>query len=791
VPNVRIKGSLTILKGDIFGNYDVEPGGNLNIDIGNSSMRMGKIVNRGTFNWRSGRIRQVADEITNAGLWNIATGDTLSSDQLFEEKIIVNTGRIVIAPGVSKLAIFKGMRNTGSITLGGPDEIALYALDQRGSISGPVGSTVNLSGNFFGTSNVFRTGSTVAVSALKTADLTQLNIESGVNLSQISDFTFNNGNYSIQTVLPPNANYIFQGGVELGANMVFNQQLTLNGSFNGNVTIEFATTQANLSNAVFGEQTKVLIRTGAIVTVQNLNTYSLINNGTLNWTQSGTLTLTAPGMINNGICNISADSMFALSTDNKINWLNKGTLNITGRIIQMYSGLQNDNQISVASNSTLEVATLQQKGTLTGQTGSTLRLFNVLRTASVFHPGAVTSGFSTFDAYFATAELLSGTTFSGIEQFLWRNSEILAAIVLPPTVQYRLENTRLRLRTNFEPQTVLQIEDSDIEGSGNLRIGTGLLWDGGTLDVPVRVLQGASVSIREGKKRPIISAPFINEGVVTLSGGIVEINTGFFKNSGSWNVNSEEEDVIIDGFTGFTNDGNFAICSGRPIQISFNVPFTNNASGTFQGTGSYTFNAGFTNAGVASPGCSPGMMTIQDNFNAAAGVNIEIAGDQQGQYDQLRINGNMKAEGILRVSIADGLRFSGTLKVIETIGRFEGTFAQVILPSNCRIQYEENGVSIISDGSVSTHQPGLSTKPILMPSLAAETVTLHLPNPISANDDLQIFNAQGQLVRTLALPQGSTFETMNVEALPVGAYFVRMAHQKDWTGKFWRIPYGL
>lgn len=73
---------------------------------------------------------------------------------------------------------------------------------------------------------------------------------------------------------------------------------------------------------------------------------------------------------------------------------------------------------------------------------------------------------------------------------------------------------------------------------------------------------------------------------------LFEINTAFFKNGGNWNIDSDE-DVIIDGYTSFTNQGTFSICGDEPIKLIFNVPFVNEASGTFKGQGSYTFNAGF------------------------------------------------------------------------------------------------------------------------------------------------------------------------------------------------------
>jgi hypothetical protein len=789
LPACNIKGSLTVLKGDLFGTYSVAPSGVLTLNSGSNPIQIGKITNNGTLHWQSGRINLAPQELNNAGVWNISASDTLQYEALFQEQPIINTGQINIAPNVARVAILKGLRNLGNIALNGPTELSLYALDHSGTISGGAGSALLLSGNFFGTGNIFQSGSTVSVPRLRTEYLTSLDIKSGVNLASIEKISFNDGSYALATALPAAAEMNIRGGFYLNVDQEFSGPALLDGaSFSGTGDIQFSGTQVRLLNAYFAEETKTVINAGAIVEVQNVSGFDLTNNGTMNWLQDGQLTFVDPGFVNNSIVNISTDSAVVMSASwNSILWKNNGTLNATGRICSIFCGLDNQGEIALsAEGGTLEIGnSLLQNGIMKGDASNLLRVYGG-STANVFTPVAQTIGFGKLEFNTGVTTLKAGTALTDIGQIRMIGAEVVADIVLPPASNYLLENTLLRLKTTFEPQTVLQLTDSDIEGSGNLRIGTGLNWNGGTLDVPVRVFAGATANIRENNERPIISAPFTNDGTVTLSGGIIEINTGFFKNNGTWTVNSEE-DVIMDGFTPFGNDGVFAICGNQPIQISFNIPFNNNASGFFEGTGSYTFNAGFSNAGTVEPGCSPGTLRILDNFSAAAGVNIEIEGGQAGEYDKLIVNGNMNAAGVLHVTMPNGASFSGALKVIETLGSFNGVFSQVILPPNCTMVYENDGISIISDGTVSTGAPQGNSAFRLLPTLATDVVRITFGAPLASDDQLLVFDMQGRPVRSIALAAGSTTTEVALQDLTAGTYFVRLATAPAWTERFAKL----
>ena len=78
--------------------------------------------------------------------------------------------------------------------------------------------------------------------------------------------------------------------------------------------------------------------------------------------------------------------------------------------------------------------------------------------------------------------------------------------------------------------------------------------------------------------------------------------------------------------------------------------------GTISGNG--TIGGDVTNSGgTTSPGNSPGMLTIDGNYNQGSGgtLAIEIGGTQAGaEYDVLQVLGDASLAGTLSVSLIDG-----------------------------------------------------------------------------------------------------------------------------------------
>ncbi len=781
-----VNGTVTQNEGGLNAEVHINPGGVLNINSPNFPVGLGRVENKGTLNWMRGKIQSNGAAIINTGLWNIeASNEVLESGGFIQDTFLYNSGTIQVAANVASISLVKKIVNTGTINLAGSSTLSLFALDHYGSIIGQTGSSLMVSGGYFSTNNTLRAGSTIQVPSFKTGNSTSLAIKNGANISSIQNFFFDRGSLELDIALPPAATYTFSAGVVTNVNQNFTGNFLLEGgTFDGTGNISFDTPNFIANSGYFGGYTEVTLSANTILDLTSLGTYNLVNDGIINMRQNGYFT--SVGLINNGTWNINGDSTyFSINYDPGalVGCKNNGVINLNNRLSTFSTILENLGTINIGNNGSLQfVGELRQFGTIAGQPGSKLSLFSY-GGEHTFNTGAQTTGLMVLEMLFGKTNFKQGTILTDISTFVVDNGTLQAAIVLPPASNYDFKKGLIRLNTQFEPTTVLKLEDTDIEGSGNIRIGNGLNWKGGIMDVPVRIYDNAQVFIQENEDRPIISAPFTNEGNVTLSGGIIEINTGFFKNGGDWNVDSDE-DVIMDGFTSFTNEGVFSICGAQPIKIAFNVPFINRPSGTFKGQGSYTFNAGFTNEGAVAPGCSPGILTIEDNLIAPAVVEIEISGGNIGQYDQLLVNGNMTAGALLNVIVPPGTSLNGSIKVIQTTGTFSGTFAQVNLPANFTLQYLPDGVLLTSDGSVDAtdiHQQASALS--IRPTLASTSVVITAKQAIPNDAQLEVYNLNGQLVRSAAWIQGNTEQALNVEGLVNGLYTIRLTTLPFWTGR--------
>lgn len=789
--NITINGTLTQKEGSLKGRIVVNSTGVLNIDSPNIDVELGTLENNGTFNWQSGKIQAVGAWLTNTGVWNINVANAAFSYSGFaQDFLITNTGNIQISSNLTSLLLLSKMLNKGQININGATQLSLYSIEHYGSITGGVGSSLSIVGYYNNNngSNTFYSGSTINVPTFKTEESTNLVIKSGANISAIQNFKLGaagQGLVDIGVALPPAATYEIGGNITTNVNQNFTGTFILDrGYIGGTANFSFDTPNFISEFGHFGSNIKVDLSASTILTLQTLSVASIINNGTINWGPNGSF---SASIVNNGTINMNGESLYFFYSDisgGNANCTNNGTMNINNKMTQATGLLKNLGTINIGGTTDLQISgELQHFGTIEGQPGSKLGLYST-NVEHVFNAGAQTSGLSVLETNFwGKTNFKLGTVLNNIASFVVDFGRLETSIILPPASNYLFKKAEIRLNTVFEPTTVLEVEDTKIEGSGNIRIGNGMNWNGGTIDVPIRIYENAQAFIKEKEERPTISAPFTNEGNVTLSGGIIEINTSFFKNGGNWNVDSDE-DVIIDGFTSFTNEGVFSICGNQPIKIAFNVPFINKASGTFKGQGSYSFNAGFTNEGTVAPGCSPGILTVDDNLIAPATVEIEVMGSDIGQYDQLLVNGNMTAGGVLNVIVPQGASLNGSIKVIQTTGSFTGTFAQVNMPSNFTLQYLPDGLLLTSDGSVSASDLAIQDLAFtIIPTLASTRVVVTAHQTVSNDARLEVYSLDGQLIRSITWNAFEEQKEINVEDLVSGLYMVRLTTLPNWTGR--------
>ncbi|MBI4331411.1 MAG: hypothetical protein HY673_09035, partial [Chloroflexi bacterium] len=141
-----------------------------------------------------------------------------------------------------------------------------------------------------------------------------------------------------------------------------------------------------------------------------------------------------------------------------------------------------------------------------------------------------------------------------------------------------------------------------------------------------------SLTIQNGRNFSSTAA-FSNAGNVTVgSGSLFTANPTYTQTAGTTTVN-----------------GAFAASGGVNIN-----------GGTLSGSGTITGNV--SNAGVASPGSSPGILNITGNYTQTASgiLNVEIGGLTPGdQFDQINITGSASLDGTLNVTAINNFTPAG------------------------------------------------------------------------------------------------------------------------------------
>ncbi|HMR88956.1 MAG TPA: T9SS type A sorting domain-containing protein [Saprospiraceae bacterium] len=786
--NITVNGSITQKEGDINANLLINQNGVVNLDSPLYPVNMSNINNKGTFNWINGIITSSYGSFNNEGVINVTSSNaSIANGGWFSEYQINNIGTINIGANVDSLSILTKLVSTGDINMIGESRLNIGVIDLSGAINGPTGSSFHLKGLSYNPESFLQNGSSINVSSFVTYPSQIINISPNSDISQIDDFLFVGGTLNIETALPSEANYVLSSIINTSVDQSFTGNFILDGgSINGNVTILFNTPDLIINFGYFGGNSKVRLSESTILDLGQLGVSELINDGLINIRQDGYLAGGVQGIVNNGTINTNGDAvtMYGYNTNDNTGLIdNKGIMNINTKKVIVYAKLVNTGTINIGSNDTLNVfGEMQQSGLVTGQSSSKLSLGYSINDHT-FNMGSITRNLGELEIYYGTTILKSGAAIENIVEVNAISGNLQSFITLPPTFKYYFKDSKVRINTQFEPTQLFEIEDTDIEGSGNIRINNAFNWYGGTVDVPLRINEGAIVSVRENVKRPIISSPFTNTGDITLSGGIIEINTAFFKNGGNWNIDSDE-DVIIDGYTSFTNQGTFSICGDQPIKLIFNVPFVNEASGTFKGQGSYTFNAGFTNEGAVAPGCSPGKLIIEDNVESLKIIEIEVEGQEEGRFDELIVNGDMKAGDLLKVIVPTGTIVNGSLKIIHTTGNFTGQFTKVEMPSNFALEYLTDGVILSSNGTVGTSDQdafnyGISVNPTLVHTDVNLTSSKLLPNA----SQIQLYDMQGVLVLSQICHKDQQNHNLNLLTIPNGVYVVKINTLPSWNAK--------
>jgi hypothetical protein len=207
---------------------------------------------------------------------------------------------------------------------------------------------------------------------------------------------------------------------------------------------------------------------------------------------------------------------------------------------------------------------------------------------------------------------------------------------------------------------------------------------------PMLVISNSGRFVKSaGTQTSLIAANLNNSGTI-------EVKAGTLQFQGSWSQT-----------TGSTTVDGGAVLGGTLLSIG---------GGTLTGTG--TIQATVVNDGVASPGGSPGTLSLGPSENYQQGVSgilqIELGGHNPGtQYDQLVVGGNASLAGTLELRLINGfVPQPGDQFQVLTCGSQAGPFSQINAPAvggNVWVaHYSGTSVSVVLANQVKIAQPVLS-----------------------------------------------------------------------------------
>lgn len=224
------------------------------------------------------------------------------------------------------------------------------------------------------------------------------------------------------------------------------------------------------------------------------------------------------------------------------------------------------------------------------------------------------------------------------------------------------------------PQNNVVLDDDIIAGGWIVEDGATLDIEGLTLD---DLLRGASITLKgTGRFLPLDrSNHFEQYGLVRLEKNAHYEFNGFWECNGILDVKKGSSLTVSDQFE--TNDTATVYLDG-----ALTTPDFDNDGGKFRGTG--TINTeNFNNHGELSPGASPGVLTVNGNFNQTlpGTLTIELNGPEAiTDHDQLLVTGTASLGGTLQICLHPSYRPApGTRFTILKANALSGSFDEVIL----------------------------------------------------------------------------------------------------------------
>ncbi|CAF3748203.1 unnamed protein product [Rotaria sp. Silwood1] len=390
---IKVNGSMVCSGGTLSGTGPVNILSGSTVDINSNGVIINKTVNNfGTINWTQTGLLG-SGIINNNNIFNISTNLNYTCNPLINNFATVNkgtntnpnlsggmnnAGTVNITAGTLFLA-----PSSGTFTQSGIFNVASSCLLSMGQNGGNLTETI--SGTITGAGLVSFSMSTVNFTAAAiyniagttTASFGTVNFNAGMNLTNLGNFVVSGAtvNFPAGTLIGSiGTNLVISSGLinfNTGRSRTFNQ-IDLGGSIGGSDST-FISSALNWTNNNINSPAIVVLNSGATGTI-NLNGVNLggtlINNGTVNWTQSS---ISGSGtIINNNIFNINATVGHSIICS----FINNGTLNKTTSINNSMGGSLINNSIININLGSLSFISGSNFGTINVAAGATLSVNN-------------------------------------------------------------------------------------------------------------------------------------------------------------------------------------------------------------------------------------------------------------------------------------------------------------------------------------------------------------------------------------------------------------------------------
>jgi fibronectin-binding autotransporter adhesin len=397
---------------------------------------------------------------------------------------------------------------------------------------------------------------------------------------------------------------------------------------------------------------------------------SLINNGTTNWQDAGSLRSWSGGRFtNNGTFNDLNSTTASVYTDYDGNFVstNNGIYVKSGSGTTIYSvNLDNHGTMTVSAGTLLLQGggTNSATGTIFTASGATTQFAASYSLAD----GSVTSGPGSYLLTGGTLDIAGTVTLSSLAFTggALANTQTFAATTLTWSgtflgnggVTSIAPNSTFNLVTatdhRFENRTIVNNGTTNWQDAGSLRS-----WAGGrftnygtfndlnatTANIYTDydgnfVFTNHGTYLKSGSGITNLSIPFANNGTIVASAGLLHFTSAFSQGA----------------------VGSVAVANNATTQVDAGLTFT---AGTLSGTGTIISNV--TSAGTVSPGTSLGTLTISGNLtlSSTAETVVELGGTISGvSYDLISVTGTVSLDGTLKLSFING--FATTITASDT-----------------------------------------------------------------------------------------------------------------------------